>query len=336
MRIRLTLILFFLFCVYGCEEENENVQGQDAIYSGPVIDMHLHAMTAAEQGPPPLAICVGMVQYMSHDPRDPWAPNFLQLLKDPPCKDPLVSPQSDKELRESVAAELERLNVVGVLSGPRDLVEMWKAAMPERVIAGHQYRIGRELYTAQDVTDYYENGGFEVLSEVTNQYGGIEPDDDRFKEFWEMAAALDIPVGIHIGTGPPGAAHLSPGYRAQLHSPFLLESVLLRHPTLRVYIMHAAWPMRDEVMAMLYAHPHLYVDTGVLQVVLLREEYYDFLHALVRAGFGKRIMFGSDQMVWPDLIGEGIDAINEAPFLSIEQKTDILHDNAARFLRLDK
>lgn len=98
--------------------------------------------------------------------------------------------------------------------------------------------------------------------------------------------------------------------------------------------MHAAWPMRDEIMAMLYAHPHLYVETGALQMILPREEYYDFLHALVRAGYESRIMFGSDQMVWPGLIGEGIDAINDAPFLSYEQKKAILYDNAARFLRL--
>ena len=47
-------------------------------------------------------------------------------------------------------------------------------------------------------------------------------------------------------------------------------------------------------------------------------------------------MFGSDQMRWPQKIGEAIEAIREAPFLSEEQKRDILHDNAARFLRLEE
>lgn len=37
-------------------------------------------------------------------------------------------------------------------------------------------------------------------------------------------------------------------------------------------------------------------------------------------------------MVWPGLIEER--AIREAPYLSEEQKRAILHDNAARFLRL--
>jgi predicted TIM-barrel fold metal-dependent hydrolase len=45
-------------------------------------------------------------------------------------------------------------------------------------------------------------------------------------------------------------------------------------------------------------------------------------------------MFGSDQMVWPGLIELSIEIIEEAPFLSEEQKRDIFYNNAARFLRL--
>lgn len=57
---------------------------------------------------------------------------------------------------------------------------------------------------------------------------------------------------------------------------------------------------------------------------------------IVKAGFGKRVMFGSDQMVWPQAIPDAIEAIETAEFLSEDQKRDILFGNAARFLRLDK
>jgi predicted TIM-barrel fold metal-dependent hydrolase len=53
------------------------------------------------------------------------------------------------------------------------------------------------------------------------------------------------------------------------------------------------------------------------------------------AGLGKRVMFGSDQMEWPETIGLAIDAINAADFLTPEQKRDIFYNNAARFLRLE-
>ncbi len=39
-------------------------------------------------------------------------------------------------------------------------------------------------------------------------------------------------------------------------------------------------------------------------------------------------------MVWPELIGQAIEAIESAPFLSNAQKHDIFYNNAARFLGL--
>jgi predicted TIM-barrel fold metal-dependent hydrolase len=54
----------------------------------------------------------------------------------------------------------------------------------------------------------------------------------------------------------------------------------------------------------------------------------------MEAGFVDRIMYGTDQIIWPGLIELGISAINDAPFLTHGQKKAILHDNAARFLRL--
>jgi hypothetical protein len=48
----------------------------------------------------------------------------------------------------------------------------------------------------------------------------------------------------------------------------------------------------------------------------------------------KRVMFGSDQMQWPETIELAINRIEQAPFLTDEQKRDILYNNAKRFLRL--
>ena len=44
---------------------------------------------------------------------------------------------------------------------------------------------------------------------------------------------------------------------------------------------------------------------------------------------------GSDNMRWPQAIGESIRAIQNAPFLSEKQKRDILYNNAVRFFRMD-
>jgi predicted TIM-barrel fold metal-dependent hydrolase len=115
-----------------------------------------------------------------------------------------------------------------------------------------------------------------------------------------------------------------------------LEEALVRHPRLRVWIMHAGWPMLDDLLAVLWTHPQVYVDLGVIIFALPRAELYRYLRVIVEAGFGSRVMFGSDQMVWPETIERGIRTIEEAPFLSEQQKRDILYNNAARFLRLSE
>jgi predicted TIM-barrel fold metal-dependent hydrolase len=63
--------------------------------------------------------------------------------------------------------------------------------------------------------------------------------------------------------------------------------------------MHAGWPMLDDLLAVLWAHPQVYAEVGGVVFALPRAELYRFLQRIVEAGFGKRVMFGSDQMVWP-------------------------------------
>ena len=100
--------------------------------------------------------------------------------------------------------------------------------------------------------------------------------------------------------------------------------------------MHAGWPMIDDLLAVLWAHPQLHVEVGVIVWALPRAEFYRYLQRIVEAGFGSRVMFGSDQMVWPGVIERSIRVIEEAPFLNERQKRDILYNNAARFLRLSE
>ena len=94
--------------------------------------------------------------------------------------------------------------------------------------------------------------------------------------------------------------------------------------------------MTDEIIALMYSHPQVYVDISADNWGVPRAEFHHHLKRLVEAGYGSRIMFGSDQMVWPQTIEVAIDSITSAPFLTESQKRDILYNNAARFLRLSR
>lgn len=305
----------------------------------PVIDMHLHALPADAQGPPPLAMCTPIDPMPTWDPARPFSDVFIGSMKDPACDDPVWSPMTDEELMAETLEVLDRLNIIGVLSGSVERVSAWRALAPERIIPALVFNVVShgEVVTPDSLRRLVDGGDVTVLGEITNQYAGVAPDDERMDPYWSLAEELDIPVGIHIGTGPPGAIYLGfSGYRARLHSPLSIEEVLVRHPRLRVYLMHAGYPMLEELLAVLYAHPQVYVDVGVIAHTQPRAAFYRFLRGIVEAGFGPRVMFGSDQMVWPGTIERAIAVIEEAPFLDEEQKRDIFYNNAARFLRLSE
>jgi hypothetical protein len=311
-----------------------DVSGQRA--PEPIIDMHMHALAADEQGPPPLGMCTPFPEYFAWDPRTPYPDQFLAKFKKPTCADPVWSPMTDRELMDQTLTIADRRNITGVLSGPAAHVDAWIKARPERFIPALSFQLGTSTTpTVEALRQRHAEGKLKVLGEITNQYAGILPDDPRMEPYWALAEQLDIPVGIHIGTGPPGVVYLGASkYRARMHSALTIEEVLVKHPRLRVYIMHAGYPLLDDMLAVLYAHPQVYVDVGIIVYNQPRAAFYKYLQGLVDAGFHRRVMFGSDQMVWPGTIERAIAVIEEAPFLSAAQKRDIFYDNAARFLRL--
>ena len=331
---------FLLFLVMLPQAGNaENAQGAER-YEGPIIDMHLHAHAVASYGPEPVANCTAEepVVYPGLDPRQPMTLDRAL----PPCARPIYSAATDEDLLRETLAALERHNIVqAVTAGPLELVTSWHEAAPERIIPAISFLTGRASGTgAGDVKDFkrlIREGRIELFAEVGAQYEGLAPNDPSLDPYYALAEELDIPIGIHLGEGPPGAVYnFYPSYRVALGRPLLLEEVLIRHPKLRIYVMHAGWPFIEEMMAILYSHPQVYVDIAGENWGHPRKEFHRYLRQLVEAGFGKRILFGSDQMVWPQTIEVAIESIQSAEFLSLEQKQDIFYGNAARFLRLSE
>ncbi len=170
----------------------------------------------------------------------------------------------------------------------------------------------------------------EALGPLLAQADGIAPDDPRLEPYWSLAEELAIPVAIALGPEAPGAPP-SNRYRAALGDPLKLETVLLRHPKLRVVVSGAGWPMGDAMVALMWRYPQVFVDTRVIAGELPRAELHAYLRRLVEAGFAKRILFASGPPGADP--AEAIEAIQSAGFLSAGQKQDILYGNAARLLR---
>jgi len=305
--------------------------------SEPVIDMHLHAAHADSQGPPPILICAPFSVWPVRDSQTSGEAYGMAFLKHPPCASPLQSASTDEDLMQRTLKIVRARNVTAVASGPPDLIAKWKGAGGDRILPATPFDPKAGEPTVDQLRQMVQNKQIVAFAEVGQQYDGIAANDPRMEPYYALAEELDVPVGIHMGPGPPGATYFfAPNYRMRFSSLLLLEDVLTRHPKLRLWAMHAGWPLGDDAIGALYAHPQLYVDIGIIDYAFPRKEFYAYLQRLIDAGFENRIMFGSDEMVWPDALSAAIDSIQNAPSLTSAQKRDILYNNAARFLRLKR
>lgn len=279
-------------------------------YDGPVIDVHLHAFEWDRYGAEP-------------------PPN--------PVTGRVPEARGDAAAARASVAALERHGVVkAVASGPPELLETWREAGPERVLPALYAESPDELPPPEQLRRLVEAGRLAVLGELAPMYAGGTPADSGWRPYLELAEELGLPVAVHTGLAAPRSPYTCcPDLRTGLGRPSHLEEVLVRHPELRICLMHAGWPWLEETKALLAMYPRVYADVALLDWRIPRAEFHAHLEALIRAGFEDRILFGSDPMIWPDAIGLAVEGVDSAPFLSAEQKRKIFHDNAARFLGLE-
>jgi uncharacterized protein len=299
----------------------------------PVLDVHVHAMELGGPGLP--AMCPNTPKFLASDPAQ--GKEAQSGWSDQDSCTPKLYPAAQGQYIHDVVAEMERLNVTAVVFGSPADVKKWQDAAPGRVIPGTAFEQGQGggRVPIEDLRKDFTTGGFKVMGEIGLQYEGLSPSDQSVDQYFALAEQLDIPVAIHMGTGGSGRANVtSPKFRGSMGDPLLLEALLARHPKLRVQVMHAGYPMIDNMLTLLGANSHVYVDVAGLIWSYPIKEVNRYIERIVDAGFEDRVMFGTDQLLWPKLMAYSISVIQNADYLSPEQKRDILYNNAARFLRL--
>ena len=300
--MRFHMIFFLLVIHQFCFSQTLEI-------NDPIIDMHLHAVPLRQ------------LQNTAHTPL--------------PYKN-IQIPETVEEHIQKTLQIMEDFHVVlGYVTGfDFENLARYREADPVRIRTGIQF--GTAGLNIDTLRAKFESGELHMMGELTMQYAGKRPSDEDLDAYFALAEEMDIPVCIHMGFSFPGITRIAPKFRMTLGNPLLLEGVLNAHPKLRVCIAHAGWPFLEEIIAVLHTYPQVYIDISTINWLLPRTEFYAYLQAIIRAGFGKRVMYGSDQMSWPEGIKYSIEAIWEADFLSQDQKRDIFYNNAARFLRLSQ
>jgi hypothetical protein len=278
-------------------------------YRGPIIDVHLHAQTPESLAQP--------------------VPN--------PATGEMSPKTAEEHMTRSLAIMKERNVVLGIVSGSALAdVEAWDTAAPDRIIKGLSIDDPTRFIAPEDLDRLFREKRLDAFGEVAAQYAGYSPSDPAFDAYWAVAAKHGVPVGIHTGGAPPGTPYTCcPKFRLALGDPLLLEDLLVKYPKLRVHVMHAGGFFPQNALMLMTMYPQVYVDISTLTWTPIAGDLLEpFLIEAKRRRLLNRVMFGSDQMRWPEAIALAIDRVNRLSFLTVDEKEDIFYDNAAKFLGL--
>ena len=245
--------------------------------------------------------------------------------------------ESSKTVREHLAqtrAAMDKHNIrYAILCGTMESVEHYMKA-DKRFIPGYQDYEETLMPTGQ-FEELIRAGKIKVFGEVMAVYKGRTLADSIYQPYLALCEKYGIPVAYHTGGSFPNAQFMGwPKYRVSFGDPLLIEDVLVNYPKLKLYLMHAGENFYENTLRMMDAYPNLYADLGVsLWLHPLTKDYgTKFLRLAKEYGVLDRVLFGSDQMVWPQAITSSLDYLNALPFLTKAEKEMILYTNAKKFL----
>ena len=245
--------------------------------------------------------------------------------------------------RKATFAAFKKSNVVkAMVSGNPESVENWASKDSNHIVIK-----GILMYTPNDYgidtvkfEQMIKDKKIEVFGELAPYYVGATLSDSIWQPYLRICEKYDIPVAVHTGGGDPGGTYSwSPKARLKFGDPYLIEDVLVNYPKLRIYLMHAgAEEWHEHALRLMAYYPQLYTDLAVMLWVEpnTKRIIKVFLKNAKEAGYLNRVMFGSDQMIWPYSIEKSIEFLNSLTFLTKQDKEDIFYSNAMRFLKLKK
>ncbi len=254
----------------------------------------------------------------------------------------LIGSADQRQHFEETLAQFKQHNIVkAVVSGPPQSIEAWAKWDEDGRVIPALYMNSPEDYDLSPAgfEKMVKEGKVQVFGEIGAYYSGTTLSDPVWAPYLQICERYDIPVAVHTGGGGPGGTYSwSPRARLSLGDPYLIEDVLVKHPNLRLYIMHAGEAWHEHTLRLMEYYPQLYADIGVLLWVTPNTQRYarEFLENAKQAGLLDRVMFGSDQMGWPQAIDLSINYLETLDFLSQKDIQNIYYNNAVRFFGLEQ
>ena len=148
------------------------------------------------------------------------------------------------------------------------------------------------------------------------------PTDRIYYPLFAKCVELDMAVQTQVGqTGP-----MFPSFTGK---PVYIDEVALDFPELRIVCGHLGWPWHDEMIAVAWKHPNVYVDVSAHYPKHFPPTFVDYMKK-----FGQdKVLFATD---WPITRYDRVfKELEENLQLEEPVKAKFLHDNAVKAFKLD-
>jgi uncharacterized protein len=152
---------------------------------------------------------------------------------------------------------------------------------------------------------------------------GIPLNEREWWPFYTKAAELGVPVMFQTG-------HSAEFMPSACGKPILLDDIAIWFPELKLVGAHTGWPWTEELIAMAWKHPNVFIATSGHAPKYWDPKLVRFLNARNR-GIGK-VMWGTD---YPLILhAESLAQVADLD-LKAEALRALLHDTAAAVFGLD-
>lgn len=145
----------------------------------------------------------------------------------------------------------------------------------------------------------------------------------RWYPLYAACVDLDVTLQTQVGnTGPPT-------YPSETGRPLYVDRIAVEFPDLRIVAGHIGLPWTDEMLAIAWKHPNVWIDTSVYPPKRYPDAFVKFMTS-----------YGQDKAIWAsdwpmldfDRALAGLDDLG----LSDDVRRKFLHDNCVRAFALDR
>jgi len=231
------------------------------------------------------------------------------------------------------AAGIERAFLIATKVGRQGHPSTFQ--IPYKLVADAVQKYPDRFYGLAGIDPFEGMAGVRELERAVREYGFIgahlyphwfelAPDHAKYYPFYAKCCELDVPIQMQVGQ----SMIYAPDYRCRsVGQPITLDAVACDLPELKLIGIHIGIPWTDEMIAMAWKHPNVYIGSDAHSP---RYWPQSFVHYINSYGADK-VIFGTDFPVLD--FGRTLDEIR-ALGLKPQNLRKLLRDNVVRVYKL--